>query len=269
MKGEVIVVKSGGDIASGIIQKLHRTGFRVLVLEIEKPTSIRRTVCFSEAVYEGKVEIEGISSTLVKNIQEIYDAWSKDSIPVVVDPKGEYINKLNPIAVVDAIIAKKNTGMKKDIAPITIAVGPGFKAGTDVNIVIESNRGHNLGKLIFNGSAEPNTMEPGIVGGFTIERVLYSPDKGIVKLNSKIGDYVKIGDIVGYVNDKSINAKIDGVVRGLIREGIYVTKGMKIGDIDPRRDLEYCYTISDKARSIGGAVLEAVLILMAEKNKPF
>ncbi len=266
MKGEVIVVKGGGDIASGIIQKLHRTGFRVLVLEIEKPTSIRRTVCFSEAVYDGKMEIEGIISVLAKSIQEIYDAWSNDCIPVVVDPEGTYITKLNPIAVVDAIIAKKNTGMKKDAAPVTIAVGPGFEAGKDVHIVIESNRGHNLGRLIFSGFADPNTMEPGNIDGFTFERVLYSPDEGNFIANHKIGNLVKKGDVIGRVNDKNVIAKLDGVVRGLIREGIYVAEGQKIGDVDPRNDTEYCYTISDKARAIGGAVLEAVLISINARN---
>ncbi len=266
MKGEVIVVKGGGDIASGIIQKLHRTGFRVLVLEIEKPTSIRRTVCFSEAVYDGKMEIEGIISVLAKSIQEIYDAWSNDCIPVVVDPEGTYIIKLNPIAVVDAIIAKKNTGMKKDAAPVTIAVGPGFEAGKDVHIVIESNRGHNLGRLIFSGFADPNTMEPGSIDGFTFERVLYSPDEGNFIANHKIGNLVKKGDVIGRVNDKNVIAKLDGVVRGLIREGIYVAEGQKIGDVDPRNDTEYCYTISDKARAIGGAVLEAVLISINARN---
>lgn len=266
MKGEVIVVKGGGDIASGIIQKLHRTGFRVLVLETEKPTSIRRTVCFSEAVYDGKMEIEGITSVHAKGIQEIYDAWSKDCIPVVVDPEGTYISRLNPIAVVDAIIAKKNTGMKKDAAPVTIAVGPGFEAGKDVHIVIESNRGHNLGRLIFNGFAQPNTMEPGSIDGFTFERVLYSPDKGIFAANHKIGDFVKEGDVIGYVNDKGVIAKLDGVVRGLIREGVYVAEAQKIGDVDPRNDTEYCYTISDKARAVGGAVLEAVLISINARN---
>ncbi len=266
MKGEVVIVKGGGDIATGVIQKLHRTGFRVLVLEIEKPTSIRRAVCFSEAVYNGKMEVEGISSVLVKNIQEIYDAWSADNIPVIVDPQGTYIKKIKPMAVVDAIIAKENTGMKKEVAPITIAVGPGFEAGYDVHIVIESNRGHNLGRLIFEGFAEQNTMEPGNIEGFSVERVLYSLEDGIIKISSKIGDIVKTGDVIGYVNDKSINAKIDGIVRGLIREGSYVTKGMKVGDIDPRTEIEYCQTISDKARAIGGAVLEAVLILMNDRR---
>lgn len=261
MKGEVVIVRSGGDIASGVIQKLHRTGFRVLVLEIEKPTSIRRTVCFSEAVYDGKMELEGITSILVKNIVEIYHAWANDYVPVIVDPKGEYIEKFKPIAVVDAIIAKRNTGMHKGLAPITIGMGPGFTAGNDCSVVIESNRGHNMGRLIFEGSAEPNTGMPGNIAGYTTERVLKSPDDGIITLEHNIGDTVKSGDVIAYVNGQSISSQIDGIVRGLIREGTYVTKGFKVGDIDPRiEQLKNCYTISDKARAIGGAVLEAILI---------
>lgn len=263
MNGEVVIVKSGGDIASGVIQKLHRVGFRVLVLEIEKPTSIRRTVSFSEAVYSGQIELEGIKATLVRSIVEIYHAWANDYVPVIVDPNGSYIEKFKPIAVVDAIIAKRNTGMNKEIAPITIAIGPGFEAGKDVVAVIESNRGHNLGRLIYEGFAEPNTGNPGNIVGYTTERVLYSPDEGTVTLEHKIGDVVKAGDIIGYVNGASIISEIDGIVRGLIRDKTYVTKGFKMGDVDPRIDqLKNCYTISDKARAIGGAVLEAIMIEM-------
>lgn len=261
MNGEVVIVKSGGDIASGVIQKLHRTGFRVLVLEIENPTSIRRTVCFSEAIYNGKMEIEGITSVLVKNVVEIYHAWANDFVPVIVDPKGTYIEKFKPIAVVDSIIAKKNTGTYKDLAPITIGIGPGFEAGKDVSVVIESNRGHNIGRLIFEGTAEPNTDMPGNIAGYTTERVLHSPDDGIISLEREIGDVVKKGDVIAYVNSQSIKAELDGIIRGLIREGTYVTKGLKIGDVDPRiEQLKNCYTISDKARAIGGSVLEAILI---------
>lgn len=263
MKGEVVIIKSGGDIASGIIQKLHRTGFRVLVLEIEKPTSIRRTVCFSEAIYNGRMELEGVTSVLVKSIVEIYHAWANDYVPVIVDPNGNYIEKFKPIAVVDAIIAKRNNGMHKELAPITVGIGPGFEAGKDVRVVIESNRGHNLGRLIYEGCTEPNTGKPGNIAGYTIERVLYSPDDGEISLEYNIGETVKAGTIIGYVNGKSIPSKIDGFIRGLIRDGAYVTKGFKIGDVDPRVDqLKNCYTISDKARAIGGAVLEAILIEM-------
>lgn len=261
MNGEVVIVRGGGDIASGVIQKLHRIGFRVLVLETETPTAIRRMVSFAEAIYEDKKEIEGITAIHTKNIIEIYHAWSIDFIPVLIDPKGNYIEKFKPIAVVDAIIAKRNTGMHKDLAPITIAVGPGFKAGEDCDVVIESNRGHDLGRLIYEGYAEENTGIPGKIAGYTVERVLYAPDEGTIKLIHEIGNIVKAGDIIGYVNDKSINTKLDGVIRGLIRDGAYVQNNMKIGDVDPRlNQLKNCYTISDKARAIGGAVLEAIMI---------
>lgn len=261
MKGEVVIVKGGGDIASGVIQKLHRVGFRVLVLETEAPTAIRRMVSFAEAIYEGKKELEGITAIHTKNIVEIYHAWAMDYVPVLVDSKGEYIEKFKPIAVVDAIIAKRNTGMNKELAPITIAIGPGFEANLDCNVVIESNRGHDLGRLIYDGHAEENTGIPGNIEGYTTERVLNAPNEGKVVLKHKIGDIVKAGDIIGYVNNIAFNAKLDGVVRGLIRDGAYVQKGMKIGDIDPRlNEINNCYTISDKARSIGGAVLEAIMI---------
>lgn len=267
MNGEVVIVKSGGDLASGIIQKLHRVGFRVLVLETQTPTAIRRMVSFAEAIYEGKKEIEGIIAIHTKNIIEIYHAWSMDYIPVLIDPNGDYIEKFKPIAVVDAIIAKRNIGMKKDLAPITIAVGPGFTAGKDCDVVIESNRGHDLGRLIYEGEAEPNTGIPGTIAGYSVERVLYAPDEGTTELIHKIGDIVKAGDIIGYVNDKSINTKLDGVIRGLIRDGTYVTKDMKIGDVDPRLDqINNCYTISDKARAIGGGVLEAIMIEMRKQQ---
>jgi xanthine dehydrogenase accessory factor len=260
MKGDIVVVRGGGDVASGIIQKLHRSGFRVLVLEIGNPTSIRRTVSFSEAIFNGKMEIEGIKSVLVHNEEEIFASWNKNDIPIIVDPEGLYIEKMKPTAVVDAIIAKKNTGMTMNLAPITIAVGPGFHAGKDVDIVIESNRGHNLGKLIFSGMAAENTGNPGNIDGFTIERVLYSPCKGMFKSNHKIGDVVKKGEAVASVDGENIYAKIDGLLRGLIRNDTIVTKGFKVGDVDPRTDqINNCYTISDKARAIGGAVLEAIM----------
>lgn len=261
MKGDVVIVRGGGDIASGAIQKLHRSGFRVLVLEIENPTSIRRTVCFSEAIFNGEMEIEGIKSVIADNYEEILNIWNENNIPVAVDPRGLWIDRIKPVAVVDAIIAKRNTGMNKNLAPVTIAVGPGFEAGIDVDIVIESNRGHNLGRLIFKGTADENTGSPGNIEGFTIERVLYSPCVGIFKSSHKIGDIVKKGEAVASVNGENIYAKIDGLIRGLIRNDTMVTEGFKVGDVDPRvNQINNCYTISDKARTIGGAVLEAVMI---------
>ena len=267
MNRDVVIIKSGGDIATGVIQKLYRVGFRVLALEAEKPTSIRRTVCFSEAIYEGKKTVEGITAIHVKNIKEIYDAWEKDFVPVIVDPIGLYVEKIKPLAVVDAILAKKNTGLKREMASITIGIGPGFVAGKDCNVAIESNRGHNMGKLIFEGAAESNTGIPGNIGGYTSDRLLKSPDDGIITVKHDIGDFVKAGEVIAQVNNIDINAKIGGILRGLIRDGTFVTKGFKVGDVDPRvEQLNNFFTISDKAMAIGGAVLEAIMI-ENRKNK--
>lgn len=267
MTGDIVVVRGGGDVASGVIQKLHRAGFRLLVLEIAKPTSIRRTVCFSEAIYNNEIILENIVAVFAKNKYEIANAWVEDKVPVVIDSKGDFIEIFKPLIVVDAIIAKKNTGMNKKLAQITIAVGPGFEAGKDVDIVIESNRGHNLGRLIFDGMAEPNTNKPGEVDGFTRERVLYSPCEGVLKTQHNIGDIVKKDEIIATVNQENIVAKIDGNLRGILRDNTYVTLNFKVGDVDPRiNQINNCYTISDKARAIGGAVLEAVLIQKRLKN---
>lgn len=270
MNGEIVVVKSGGDIASGVIQKLHRVGFRVLVLEIKNPTSIRRTVSFSQAVYTKKMIVEDTVAILAKSLEEIFKAWEANYVPIVVDELGEYIEKINPMAVVDVILAKKNIGMGRNLAPITVAVGPGFEASKDVDVVIESNRGHNLGRLIFEGFAEKNTGKPGNILGYTMERVLYSPADGIISLTHKIGDVVKQGDVLGEVNGQKIISKIDGLIRGLISDGVHVPKGFKIGDVDPRlNQIENCYTISDKARAIAGGVLEAIMIEKLKRDHKF
>ncbi len=268
MRGDIVIVKSGGDVASGIIQKLHRSGFRVLVLEIEHPTTIRRTVSFSEAIYEGLTVVEELIAVRTRNKEEIISAWKTNFIPVIIDPLGEYIQKMSPIVVIDAIIAKKNLGMKKGIAPLTIGIGPGFCAGIDVDVVIESNRGHNLGRLIFSGYADGNTGIPGSIQGFRNERVIYSPVDGLFRALHGIGDCVKKGDILACVGDTEIFTEIDGILRGSIRNGMEVSRGLKIFDVDPRLDeKENCYKISDKARNIGGAVLEAILIWKNNKDK--
>lgn len=259
---EIVIIRGGGDIASGVIQKLHRSGFKVLVLETDKPTSIRRKVSFSEAIYEKYITIESITAVHVNDMKEILNSWEKDEIPVVIDPNGRYIDILKPHIVIDAILAKKNLGTKKDMAPITIALGPGFEADRDVHIVVETNRGHDLGRLIFSGKATENTGVPGEIGGYSKERVLYSPHSGIINNVKEIGDVVKAKDLIAYVDNMEINATIDGVLRGLIRDNSKVHKGLKIADIDPRlTEKKNCYTISDKARNIGGAVLEGILYM--------
>lgn len=258
----LIIVRGGGDIASGVIQKLYRCGYTLLILEIDKPTSVRKTVCYGEAIYQGKFTLENITSTHCQTMDDIKKAWIKKEIPVVVDPKGEYITKLKPFCVIDAILAKKNIGTNKEMAPITIGLGPGFIAGKDVNIVVETKRGHQLGRLIFEGKAEVNTGEPGEILGYTYQRVLRAPSDGRIEPFYKIGDYIDKGAKVAIVGDKPVYAEISGILRGMIEKDLYVKKGLKIGDIDPRIDeVENFSTISDKARAIGGAVLEAILIL--------
>lgn len=266
-KDDIVVVRGGGDIASGAIQKLYRSGFKVLVLETETPSAIRRKVAFCEAVYEKEIEIEGIKARLVANDEEIQDCWDSDIVPVMIDSRGKVIERLKPLAVVDGILAKQNFGTKRSIAPITVALGPGFSAPEDVDIVIETMRGHNLGRIIEEGKASENTGVPGVIAGFGIERVIYSDYSGIITHIEKIGNVVEKGDVIAVVGDNEIYASISGVLRGIIRDGYKVKKGLKIADIDPRiSEKDNCFTISDKARNIGGAVLESILYLKKKKG---
>lgn len=259
---DIAIVRGGGDIASGAIQKLYRSGFKVLVLETKNPTSIRRNVCFSEAIFEQYVTIEEIKAVHVNSIDEVEKNWEEGSVPVIIDKEGKYIDIIKPEIVLDAILAKKNLGTNKNMAPITIALGPGFEAGKDVDVVIETMRGHNLGRLIFSGSAMENTGLPGKINGYSKERVIYSPAEGVISNVKEIGDLVKAGETIAVVSNIEIKTLIDGILRGIIKEGTNVFRGLKIADVDPRlTEKENCYTISDKARCIGGAVLEAILYL--------
>ena len=266
-KDDIIIVRGGGDIASGAIQKLYRSGFKVLVLETETPSAIRRKVSFCEAVYEKEIEIEGIKARLVANDEDFQDCWDNDIVPVMIDSRGKVIERLKPLAVVDGILAKQNFGTKRSMAPITVALGPGFSAPEDVDIVIETMRGHNLGRIIEEGRASENTGVPGIIAGVGIERVIYSDYSGIITNIEKIGNVVEKGDVIAVVGDNEIYASISGVLRGIIRDGYKVKKGLKIADIDPRiSEKDNCFTISDKARNIGAAVLESILYLKKKKG---
>jgi len=268
MFNDIVIVRGGGDLASGTIQKLHRSGFRVLVLEVSKPTSIRRSVSFSEAVYKNKVEVEGITAVHVHSLSEVEKAWIDKEIPVIIDEKGEYIQKIKPKVVVDAIIAKKNMGTTKVMADITIALGPGFTAGKDVDIVIETLRGHNLARLIFTGKAKEDTGVPGSIMGYSKERVIHSPCSGIMRDVVQIDSIVEKDQVIAYVGETEIKATIPGLLRGILRSGSIVTEGFKIADIDPRvLEKMNCYTISDKARNIAGGVLEAILYLMNQSKE--
>lgn len=298
-KNLLIICRGAGDLATGIIHRLHRAGHRVIALETDYPAAIRRQVSFCEAVYDGSAAVEGVTARLVPALADaetdtetcsgindtpaahiVSEKWDSSAIeavleagevPLLIDQKGESIALLKPDVVVDAIIAKKNLGTTINMAPLVIGVGPGFTAGQDVHLVIESMRGHNLARIITDGMAQPNTGVPGNIAGFTSERVIHAPAAGYIHDVRKIGDIVQKGDEIAriypdkesYDNALSeyvpVNATITGIIRGLIREGYYFRKGFKIADIDPREsEITNCFTISDKARSIAGSVLEAV-----------
>ena len=260
-KAPLAIIRGAGDLATGTISKLSRCGFRVAALEMEKPTVIRRTVSFAQAMMEGRWTVEGMTAVKAVNKEEIFTAWEEGCIPVIPDPSGGWIKKLQPEIVIDAIIAKKNYGTHKAMAPVVIALGPGFKAGEDVHAIIETNRGHNLGTIIREGEAEGNTGIPGNIAGFTAERVVRAPVEGTLEIIRDIGSLVKKGEGIARIGKTEILSPLSGVVRGMIASGTPVTEGFKIADVDPRGDDSYCYLISDKARAIAGGVLEAILTL--------
>ena len=263
----IVIVRGAGDIASGIIHRLYMSGFKVIALEIEKPLSIRRTVSFSEAIYDGETSVEGVKAVFADNLKAALSILEDGNVPVLIDEEGLSINQIKPVAVVDAILAKKNMGTHKNMAPVTVGVGPGFYAGDDVHYVVETQRGHYLGRVIYKGSAALNSGIPGIIMGYGKERVIKSPQDGLIKHVRKIGDLVNEGDLICYVGDEEVRASISGVIRGLIRENLYVPNGLKIGDIDPRKEIDYAYTISDKARAVAGGVLEAILHGLSKGDK--
>lgn len=274
-KKDLIVVRGAGDLATGTIHRLKKAGFRLLVLEAEHPAAIRRQVALSEAVYAGSARVEDVEAVRMdvdlaekKNRKELLEQemeriWKKDGVPVLVDPAGLSIAALRPAVVVDAILAKKNLGTTKEMAPLVIALGPGFTAGEDVDVVIETKRGHNLGRVIRSGSAVPNTGIPGIIGGYGKERVMHAQAEGILRNAASIGDIVEARAVIAEIETENgtvpVEASLSGLLRGLIRDGYPVTKGFKIADIDPRKEeLQNCFTISDKARCIAGSVLDVI-----------
>lgn len=257
----MILVRGAGDIATGTIIRLVRSGFRVMALETARPTVIRRTISFAQAVYDGSFCVEGITAKSTDSYAHAKTLMDQGIVPVMVDPQGDAIAHMRPNVLIDAILAKKNLGTKIDMAPIVIGLGPGFTAKADVDAVIETNRGHDLGRVILEGKPAEDTGIPGVIAGVSGDRVLRSPTEGEFTTNHDIGDMVTKGDTVACVGDQEIPATITGVIRGLLVSGMQVTRGFKIGDIDPRGDAEYCHRVSDKARAVAGGVLEAVLAL--------
>lgn len=245
-------------MASAVAWRLHVSHFPVVMTEISAPLAVRRRVAFCEAVWDGSAEVEGVSARRIDGPGEVQETWARNEIPVLVDSDLEHLAVLAPEVLVDATLAKRNTGIHRGLAPVVIGVGPGFFAGRDVHMVIETNRGHNLGRVILEGEAEPDTGVPGAVSGYTVERVFRAPAEGVLEPLVEIGDRVVPGQVLASVGGARLRAEIAGVVRGLIRPGVLVSEGLKIGDIDPRGDVSYVDTISDKARAVAGGVLEAV-----------
>lgn len=259
MDKDKVLIKGAGDLASGIALRLHRCGFRVLMTETAVPTTVRRTVAFSPAVYLGECRVEDVTGVCCVTPDEAEQAMAEGKIAVMVDEEARIKDIWKPDVLVDAILAKRNLGTRITDAPTVIGVGPGFTAGEDCHCVVETKRGHYLGRCIWQGSAIPNTGVPGMIGGYALERLIKATGNGVFRGSVAIGDEVKKGDLVGYAGETPIYALIDGIVRGLLQDGVEVTEGMKSGDIDPRCEVQHCDTVSDKASSIGGGVLEGIL----------
>ena len=256
----VIAIKGAGEMATGVATRLFQANFtRIFMVEIENPIAVRRKVSFCEAIHDGSIEVEGVSAKKIFDMQEIPGAWKNNYIPVLVDPDWKAIKTIRPHVVVDAIIAKKNLGTRRGEAPLVIGLGPGFEAGIDVDMVIETLRGHNLGRIIETGCPAPNTGVPGPINGFSSERLLRAPCPGTFLATVPLGSRVKKNQIIGHVDNQPVIANIDGILRGLIRDNTRVKKCLKLGDIDPRGTQAYITSISEKARAIGGGVLEAIL----------
>ena len=254
----LVMVRGAGDLATGVIVRLHNAGYKVIALETDRPTVIRRTVSLAEAVYSGEAVVEGVRGVLASGDAECRRLLDDGCVPVVIDKDLSILRSFHPAVLVDAIIAKRNLGTKRGMAPFVVALGPGFTAPEDADAVIETKRGHMLGRIIRSGSAIPNSGVPGNIAGYAAERVIHSPAAGIFHGIREIGDIVKKGDVIARVGNRDVTATIDGKLRGLLHDGLEVPEGFKIADIDPRGEDADHTTISDKARAIAGGVLEAV-----------
>lgn len=254
-----ILIKSAGEMASGIAVRLYRAGFRrIVMLETAYPLAVRRTVSFCEALFQAEQNVEGVIAKKANTIEEILTLWQQGFLAVIIDPEWKTIPLLAPEVTIDAVLAKRNIGTTMNEAPLVLALGPGFTAQYDAHYVIETNRGHSLGRIYTEGQAHPNTGIPGNISGYTKERVLRAPCDGTMETQHKIGDVVKKGETICTVNSTPVTASIDGILRGCIRPQSHVRSGLKLGDVDPRGELDNCYTISEKARALGGSVLEAI-----------
>ena len=254
----LVVVRGAGDLATGVAVRLHRCGFRVVMTELAQPLAVRRTVAFAQAVYDDETTVEGVTARCVA-FRDVRGVLASGAVAVLVDPEGASLAALQPDVLVDGRMAKRNLGTRLDDATLVIGLGPGFTAGEDCHVVVETNRGHNLGRVLWQGPAEPNTGVPGRIGGADADRVLRAPVAGVVQPLRAIGDTVEAGDVVARVGTAEVRARLDGVLRGMIYPGLDVAAGTKLGDIDPRAETAHVQTVSDKSLAIGGGVLEAIL----------
>ena len=255
----LVIIRGSGDIATGIALRLHRAGYRLILTDLPQPTSIRRTVCFSEAIWHGRCTVENVEAVLAHSPAEALALTEQGQVAVLADPESQCVRELRPAGVVDAILAKRNLGTAITDAPVVVAAGPGFTAGVDCHAAVETMRGHTLGRALYTGSPLPNTGIPGLIGGRSGERVLRAPADGIFEPRMEIGQLVQEGEIAATVNGKPMRCTLTGCLRGLLQGGLQVHEGMKCGDIDPRGQQANCFTASDKATAIGGGVLEALL----------
>lgn len=255
----LVLIRGGGDLATGVAARLHRSGFDVVVVEIEKPLAVRRLVALAEAVYAGEVEIEDFHGRRIENVELVKPTLEEGVIPVLVDPMAESSHQLEPVVMVDGRMRKAPPEIGLEAAKLVIGLGPGFTAGHDCHAVVETNRGHHMGRVCWEGSAEPDTTIPESVANYDLDRVLRSPRSGIFEEKKKLGSLVKKGEVIALVNWIPIQAPFPGALRGLLHSGLEVEEGMKVGDLDPRGETSYCYQISDKSLAVGGGVLEAIL----------
>lgn len=263
----LVVIKGAGDLATGCAWRLFRSGFGVVMTELPQPLVVRRTVAFAEAVYAGSAQVEGVEAVLAENIDKTLELLKNGRIPVLVDPEASVASKIQPMALIDAVMAKRNTGTRINDAPLVVGLGPGFTAGLDVHAVVETQRGHNLGRVLYQGKAAADTGVPGAVKGYAAERLLRAPADGVVMTWRSIGELVKKGDATAFIGSIPLKAEISGVIRGMIKPGVWVARDTKIGDIDPRGIINYCFSISDKALAVGGGVLEALCRFFINKDK--
>ena len=256
----IVLIRGGGEVASGVAHRLYRAHFKVCLTEAPNPQAVSRGVSFSEAVYDGEKEVEGVVAKLVKSASEIPTVWGENKLPIIVDPEAAVKDTLRPSILIDAIMAKRNLGTRLTDAALVIGLGPGFQAGKDVHLVVETNNSESLGEVIFAGEAEKNTGVPIAIDGLTSERVLHSLGDGMFVTDKEIGEQVTAGEVIASVGRQAVKAPISGVVRALLRSGIQVKEGTKLAEVDPVASKEICYSIRARVRAIGGGVLEAILI---------